>query len=136
MAITSHRPYSVASDQIGISPPAVIGHPGGSEHNNNFSSYIPFETRLRILMIQSEICSVNIGKRAIPAPGWSYDHWMKETERRITDTKTQTENIKGTDIMAWQSMLLLHMPWARNPDPEAKSVLKCFVAAFQMSTAY
>lgn len=38
--------------------------------------------------------------------------------------------------MEWQATLLLHMPCARNPDPDDTSVLKYFDAALRIISSY
>lgn len=136
VAITSHRPYAIAEDQIHIAFP--LSH-GDSNHVDETTSQVPhirFIDRLRFLRLQSEICSVNIGLRAIPDPLLTHAEWMVDVEARISEATTQAATHRWCAFMKWQSILLLHMPCARNPNPEESSVLKCFDAAVQIAHGY
>lgn len=99
-------------------------------------SYIRFIDRLRFIRLQTEICTVNIGLRAIPRPSLSYKDWVSDTERRISETNAAAATPKSCAFMVWHALLLLHMPCARNPTPNDKSVLDFFDAAVKISHGY
>lgn len=122
VAITSHRPLAVAGCQVRIS-------------SNSLDGSISFKRRLKILKIQSEICSVNIGMRAVPTIGWTYQEWASTTEASIIEA-ARMGNCRDFEFIVHQAMMLLHMPCARNPEPNDESVLKSLDAAEQLSTSY
>ncbi|KAF2019162.1 hypothetical protein BU24DRAFT_114447 [Aaosphaeria arxii CBS 175.79] len=135
VAITSHRPYAVAGDMIGTALPEMSNESIPKEPGHYSCYFISFKDRVRVIRIQSELCSINIGKRVILTPSSAYDRWMQEMERRIHEL-TQTEHTKGFRIMAWQCLILLHMPCAHNPSPSPESTIKCFNAAVELSSGY
>ncbi|KAI1379755.1 hypothetical protein F4677DRAFT_407525 [Hypoxylon crocopeplum] len=136
VAITSHRPYAIAEDQIHVPFPVSEDDPINADQISSQVPYIRFIDRLRFLRLQSEICSVNIGMRPIPNPQLAYEQWMVDVEGRITEASTQATTSRWSAFMEWHSLLLLHMPCARNPNPEESSVLKYFDAALRTVHGY
>lgn len=74
--------------------------------------------------------------RPIPNLQLAYSGWLEDVERRINEVNYQTATSKWSNFMAWYSLLLLHMPCARNPHPAETSVLKYFDAAVRMLDGY
>lgn len=141
VAVTSHRPYAIRDEQVDLSLPLARGDHSLSSPRPGQFPYIRFIDRLQFHMLQSEICAINIGKRAIPSGRLSYGEWLVDMERRINETKAIASPETAMepsicDLMAWHSMLLLHMPCARNPEPGESSILKCFDAAVRLSEGY
>lgn len=98
--------------------------------------YVRFIDSLRFLRLQSEICSVNIGMRAIQKPQSTHEHWLIDVERRIFEIKASAATNKKCALMEHHTILILHMPCARNPSPEDSSVLKYFDAAVQTAKGH
>jgi hypothetical protein len=66
----------------------------------------------------------------------TYEQWMTDTERRIIESKSHAQSSGCFDLIVWQAMMLLHMPCARNQEPTADSVYKCFDAAVQLASKH
>ncbi|EQB59249.1 fungal specific transcription factor domain-containing protein [Colletotrichum gloeosporioides Cg-14] len=92
-------------------------------------SKLGFDDTLKFLRLQSEICSVNIGMRPISDSNISYEDWLVDIERRVREIKAGVVSTSMSQSMEWHTMLILHMPCARNPNPAEASVLKYFRAA-------
>uniref|UniRef100_L2GBB6 Zinc finger transcription factor-containing protein n=1 Tax=Colletotrichum fructicola (strain Nara gc5) TaxID=1213859 RepID=L2GBB6_COLFN len=141
IAITSHRPLAVAGDQIHLPFPSsehdpdcngsLILHTSDESHDQPLAPYskLRFNDTLKFLRLQSEICSVNIGMRPIPNSNISYEDWLVDVERRVREIKAGVVSTSMCNSMEWHTMLILHMPCARNPNPAEASVFKYFRAA-------
>ncbi|KAH7000908.1 fungal-specific transcription factor domain-containing protein [Ilyonectria destructans] len=144
VAITSHRPFAVAGDQVHLPFPLFQDDPNFSNQSPDQNSdqrfdqvsYIRSIDRLRFLRLQSEICSVNIGMRPISNPQLTHGGWLVDVERQISEAKVNSATPKWCDFMEWHAILLLHMPCALNPSPDEASVLKYFDAAIRITDGY
>lgn len=74
--------------------------------------------------------------RPVPNFALTYDVWMADIERRISEIDSQAATPKWCSFLGWQSLLLLHMPCSRNPNPSEDSVLKYFDAAVRITNSY
>uniref|UniRef100_A0A8H7NP73 Zn(2)-C6 fungal-type domain-containing protein n=1 Tax=Bionectria ochroleuca TaxID=29856 RepID=A0A8H7NP73_BIOOC len=136
IAITSHRPYAIAGDQIHTSFLVSQDVPDTPDETAGKTPYIGFFDRVEFLRIQSEICSVNIGMRPLPNSHLTHEAWIADTERRVSDAMAHAVNPDWCMFMCRHATLLLHMPCARNPTPCDRSILKYFDAAICTARAY
>ncbi|KAH0426245.1 zinc finger transcription factor-containing protein [Colletotrichum camelliae] len=67
--------------------------------------------------------------RSIPNGNLSHEEWLVDVERRVREIKAAVVPNSMSNSMEWHTMLILHMPCARNPTPAEASVLKYFRAA-------
>ncbi|VUC26102.1 unnamed protein product, partial [Clonostachys rosea] len=136
IAITSHRPYAIAGDQIHTSFLVSEDFPVTPDETSGKAPYIRFFDRLKFLRIQSEICSVNIGMRPPPNSHLTHETWIADTERRISDAMAHAVDPDWCMFMCRHATLLLHMPCARSPAPCERSIMKYFDAAVCTARAY
>lgn len=141
IAVTSHRPHAVRDEQIDVALPQAYDDHNPLYLSSGQFSYVRFVDRLQFVILQSEITAINIGKRAIPNAALTYDEWMIDMEQRIQNSRASVvadlaDPPKSCDFLTWQSMLLLHMPCAHNPQPSESSIFKCCDAAFRIAEGY
>lgn len=141
VAITSHRPFAVAEDQIHRPVPsrngAIISGVESYQNADTNSSldqipHIEFIDRLQFLKIQSEICSVNIGMRPIADLFATHEEWYINMQERISNVQAMSATPKWSRFMELHSVLLLNMPCIRNPHPKESQILKYVAAAIQI----
>lgn len=149
VAITSHRPFAIAGDQLHVSFPLAqddLSFPDQAleqtaeetpnQQHANQNAHVPFSDGIRFLRLQAETCSVNIGMRPIPNSQLSHESWLADMETRILEIKDSLETTKRHELMVRHAMMILHMPCARNPSPNDPSVLKYFDAAVHVAKGY